>query len=54
MSSSNRFRERRCGAAHYVNIEITLKWFHKELLVGYFGNQLEYGFKVEWWLAELQ
>ena len=33
-----------CGAAHYVNTELTLKWVHKGLLVGPFGNLLEYGF----------
>ena len=35
------------GAAHYVNTEITLKWVHKGLLVGPFGNLLEYGFKAQ-------
>ena len=34
-----------CGAAHYVYTEITLKWVHKGLLVGPFGNLLEYDFK---------
>ena len=42
-----------CDAVHYVNTEITLKLVHKGLLVGPFGNLLEFGFKVQWWLAEL-